>query len=72
MPRLVPLRPNDLRISCKRLARLALSYVPRPAIGVLPSTQLRASALVGCMRGLGGALREFNRKNRGARGGQSH
>lgn len=25
--------PNDLRISCKRLARPALTYVPPPAIG---------------------------------------
>ena len=45
---------NDLRISCKRLARLALPYVPLAATGSAPSTELCPDELVGCMRGLGG------------------
>jgi hypothetical protein len=47
------LLPNDLRISCKRLARPALSYVPPPAIGGWRCYELSSDALVGCMRGLG-------------------
>jgi hypothetical protein len=44
---------NDLRISCKRLARPALTYVPPPAIGGWRSTELCPVALVGCMCWLG-------------------
>jgi hypothetical protein len=47
--------PNDLRISCKRLARVALTYVPPPAVGGWRTTEPHPDALIGCMRGLGGA-----------------
>jgi hypothetical protein len=46
-------RPNDLRISCKRLACPALSYVPLTGTGWLRWTETGLDALVGCMRGLG-------------------
>src|SRR5262249_153545 len=46
-------RPDDLRISCKRLARPALSYVPLNTIGGSLSTELRQGTLVSCMRWLG-------------------
>jgi hypothetical protein len=46
---------NDLRINCKRLAGLALTYVPPPAIGGWWSSELKPEALAGCMRLLGGA-----------------
>ena len=51
--------PNDLRISCKRLARHALTYVPLPAIGGWRSTELCPDALVGCMRGLGNSCAQY-------------
>ena len=43
----------------------ALPYVPLPAIGVPPASEPGADALVGCMRGLGGAPQrcEVNRSN---------
>jgi len=46
---------NELRISCKRLARPTLSYVPPPAIGGWRSMEPNSEALVGCMRWLGDA-----------------
>src|SRR5690242_15897494 len=48
-------QPDDLRISCKRLARLSLSDVPLNRIGVQTATELCSDALVGCIRGLGGS-----------------
>jgi len=51
-----PTPPNDLRISRRRPARLALTCVPPPAIGGWRSSDLRPVALVGCMRLLGGAV----------------
>jgi hypothetical protein len=44
---------NDRRISCKRLARHALSYVPPPASGGWPQAELNPDGLVGGVRGLG-------------------
>ena len=49
--------PNDLRISCKRHARPALSYVSLTPTGRLPEPFAGPEALAGCMRLLDSDLR---------------
>jgi hypothetical protein len=53
-------RPNDRRISCKRLARHSLTNVPLLHTERLRSSEIRLDALVGCMRWLGNSCSYFS------------